>query len=110
MANDYQARHRAPGRHRATAGSARHCVPAKVLRRPLLTTGALVALVGASAAGYARAGDVTSSAQVLSVTAAALTQANAANNAQLEEDANLRSSVASTAMQASAAADRRNTA
>jgi len=78
------------------------------VRRPLLTTGAVAALVGASAAGYAKAGDITTSAHVLTVSAAALGQAEAGNNARLEEDANLRASTASTAMKASAVADQRN--
>ncbi|MEO3936220.1 hypothetical protein V3N99_05595 [Dermatophilaceae bacterium Soc4.6] len=108
MANAYAGRHRTPGRHRAPLISARHRLPAKVVRRPLLTAGAMMALVGASAAGYAKAGDVANSAQILSLPAAAIGQATAANNAQLEEDANLRASASSAALNASVIAQQRN--
>ena len=72
MGSPYAGRHRdAPGTFEVSASQvsgprhARHVpasrrVPAKVVRRPLLSAGAALALVGACAAGYAAAGDSTS--------------------------------------------------
>ena len=99
MGQGYSGRHREPGRHRAPSASARHRIPAKVVRRPLLTTGAALALVGASAAGYARAGDaVTNSAASFTVPAQALAQANERNNEQLEQSAYRAQAASSSAM------------
>lgn len=107
MGQQYAGRHRQPGRHRAPTVSARHRLPAKVVRRPLLTTGAAVALIGASAAGYARAGDAfTTSAATFTVPAKAISQANEANNEQLEQSAYRMKAATTSAMQSAANADR----
>ena len=101
----YHGHHRQPGRHRAPAVSTHHRLHPKALRRPLLSTGAALALLGATAVGYAKAGDATDSVQTFTVPAGALEQANASNNILLEEDANQRTAASAAAMKASANAD-----
>jgi len=88
MGSPYAGRHRdAPGTFEVSASQvsgprhARHApasrrVPAKAVRRPPLSAGAALALVGACAAGYAAAGDSTSrSAAASTVPKAALSHA-----------------------------------
>ncbi len=82
------------GRHRPalskpvvpTAAGVRH-VSARTLRRPLLSVGAALVLVGASAATYAKAGDVTTgTAATLTVPAiAAASQASESRADQLDQ-------------------------
>jgi len=92
MGSRYTGRHRAAA-HASEAGafspvtraSRRRHPPGRALRRPVLTAGAVLALVGASAAGYAKAGDVTSgSAATFTLPATAVAQANEARDEQLD--------------------------
>ncbi len=121
MGTRYAGRHRVaarasesstPARGRHSSGSRR--IPAKVVRRPLLSAGAALALVGASAAGYAKAGDTaSSSAATFTVPEAAVAQARERSTEQLERTAyraqatallSLRRSAAAAATQAQQAA------
>ncbi|WP_411283029.1 hypothetical protein [Lapillicoccus sp.] len=87
MGTPYAGRHR-PARSTPdvpTAAGVRH-VSARVLRRPLLSGGAALVLVCASAATYAKAGDVTSGpAATLTVPAAATSQASESRADQLDQ-------------------------
>ena len=86
-----------------TAAGVRH-VSARVLRRPLLSAGAALVLVGASAATYAKAGDVTTgTAATFAVPAAAASQASESRADQLEQQDRKRDAVG-VAAQADAAA------
>ena len=99
------------GRHRPalskpdvpTAAGVRH-VSARTFRRPLLSVGAALVLVGASAATYAKAGDVMSGpAATLTVPAAATSQASESRADQLDQRDRKRAA-ASVAAQAAATA------
>jgi len=107
------------GRHRASAHASdanapspatrvlrsRH-PPGKGLRRPVLTAGAALALVGASAVGYAKAGDVTSgSAATFTVPATAVAQANEAHDEQLDRTSYRQQATRVLSLRQSTAAD-----
>ncbi len=105
MRQPYAGRHRpAPAPSTLAPRSARHAA-AKAVRRPVLSTGAAIALLGASAAGYAKAGTTTGSAASFTIPASAVSQAND-RNAEHAEQSSYRE-VATTALGArqSAAAD-----
>ncbi len=106
------------GRHRdasttftaaTTHPVARHRLPAKLVRRPLLTAGTAVALVGTSAVGFAKAGHSLSDSSILAATftvsAAAISQASANNNELQEQKAYRDKATEVTTMRASYAAD-----
>ena len=115
MANPYAGRHRpAPPTPDAPAGE-RH-VSSRTVRRPLLSVGAALVLVGASAATYAtagdaRAGDVTSgtvtsgTAATFTVPAAATSQASERRAEQLDQRAHKRDAAGPIAQAAAAQAD-----
>ncbi|MEO7058820.1 MAG: hypothetical protein ABI083_03815 [Lapillicoccus sp.] len=97
------------GRHRpadSAPTSTRHRVPARIVRRPLLTTGAALALIGVSAAGYAKAGEaVTNSVATFALPTGAIIQADQRDNAQREQDSYRAQGQETTALRASVAAD-----
>lgn len=113
MGTRYAGRHR--GGHRAVEVSAprggRHAAPSKpfptkVVRRPLLSAGAALALVGASAAGYAKAGDTTSgSTGAFTVPQAALSQAGERSSEQREHTSYRQQATGALAQRQSAAVD-----
>ncbi len=100
------------GRHRSAPASpaavptrtARHAV-ARTVRRPVLSTGAALALVGASAAGYAKAGTTSSSAAAFTVSAAAVAQATDRNNERLEQASYREQATQALGLKQSAAAE-----
>lgn len=63
MGQRYTGRHRPAVRGARPVTSAQRLLPSKVVRRPLLTTAVALALVGASAAGYAKAGESVNGSQ-----------------------------------------------
>jgi len=90
-----------PGRH---TSSRRH-LPGRVMRRPFLSAGAALAL-GASAVGYAKAGDATaSSAATSTVPGAAVSQADERYTGQLEAASSRQQANEVLSLRQSAAAD-----
>ncbi|GAA1899989.1 hypothetical protein [Lapillicoccus jejuensis] len=106
MAQRHEGRHRQPGRHRAPQTSRRHRLAAATVRRPVLTTAAAVALLGASAAGYAKAGEATGTLTSSGVPSAAVDQTmSEIGSAQRQDDAEHRQSTAAAALKAQADRD-----
>ncbi len=113
MGTNHAGRHRPADRAPASGAAtrARHCghsgrLPAKVIRRPLLSAGAALVLVGACAAGYAKAGDAASgSAPTLAAPAAAISQTHERGTEQLGRTAYQLEATALTHVRRSAAAD-----
>ena len=112
MGQRYSGRHRDAATIRVAHQRARHRLAARVVRRPLVTAGAAVALVGVSAAGYAKAGEPLSNlpewAAAIAVPSAA-TQADerkADHDAALVEQSSYREAATrASAIRASYAAD-----
>ena len=103
MAKRYDGRHRQPGRHRAPEVQGKHRLAAAAVRRPVLTTAAVVALLGASAAGYAKAGDATGTLTSSGIPSSAADQAvTGIGSAQRQEDAEHRQATAAAALKAQA--------
>lgn len=109
MGHRYAGRHRDASTTSSTRPTARHRPPAKVVRRPLIAAGAAVALVGTSAAGFAKAGQLMGDTSILAaaftVPAAAISQATAGTSESREQQAYRETATRATAMRASYAAD-----
>ncbi len=108
MGQRYAGRHRpvpaSPASSAAAHRGGRH-VAAKAVRRPVLSGGAALALIGASAAGYAKAGTTSESAASFTISAAAVSQANDRNVEHAEQSSYRQVATQALGARQSAAAD-----
>lgn len=105
MGQRYLGRHRDATTH-TTRPPTRRQRPARLVRRPLLTTGAALALIGVSAAGYAKAGEsVTNLAATFSAPTVGVSQTSERDNRLLEQKSYRDAATRATAERAAVAAD-----